>query len=261
MGAIATVLSERRGGVLLLSFNRPERMNAWTNAMEDEYFDLLEAAEADPGVRAIVVTGAGRAFCAGFDLDDLGGAMEIDAEAFARPRPRTLPLTLRKPLVAAVNGAAAGLGLLQALYCDVRFCAPGAKLTTAFSRRGLTAEYGAGWLLPRIAGAWGPELLISGRVLRGEEAREIGLVHYLAEPDQLLEAAIAYADDLARNCSPAAIATIKRQLLESADQSLAESLAVADREALASLREPDLAEGLASLTENRAPSFPDLSPR
>lgn len=258
---MATVLSERRDGVLLLSFNRPERMNAWTNAMEDEYFDRLEAAEADPGVRAIVVTGTGRAFCAGFDLDDLGAAGEIDDAAFARPRPRTLPLSMRKPLVAAINGAAAGLGLLQALYCDVRFCAPGAKLTTAFTRRGLTAEYGAGWLLPRIVGAWGPELLISGRVLRGTEAREIGLVHYLAEPEQLVEAAVAYAEDLARNCSAASIATIKRQLLESADQSFGESLAVADREALASLRQPDLAEGLASLLENRAPSFPELPPK
>ena len=181
------VLSELREGVLILTLNRPDRLNAWTDALEADYFAALDAAENDPGVRAIVVTGAGRGFCAGADMDDLKGAAG-DAGAHAsvhdRPRERTFPLTVRKPMIAAINGAVAGLGLVEALYCDLRFATPQAKITTAFVRRGLIAEYGMSWLLPRLIGhSAALDLLLSGRIVLGEEAHRLGLVDRLSERD------------------------------------------------------------------------------
>ena len=146
------VISERRGSVLLLTLNRPDRLNAWNDALEARYFEHLDGAEADEEVRAIVVTGAGRGFCAGADLDDLKGASADDLSLLDRERPRHLPLLPRKPLIAAINGPAAGLGLVEALYCDIRFATPEAKMTTAFVQRGLIAEYGSAWLLPRLVG-------------------------------------------------------------------------------------------------------------
>jgi enoyl-CoA hydratase/carnithine racemase len=141
-----------------------------------------------PEVRAIVLTGAGRGFCAGADMDILSGSEDSAIEA--RSRPRNLPMTLRKPLIGAINGAAAGLGLVEALYCDYRFCVPGAKLTTAFVRRGLIAEYGSAWLLPRLVGtSRALDLLMSGRVVLGPEAQAIGLVDQLVEPEALVDEA------------------------------------------------------------------------
>ncbi|MEY9848740.1 enoyl-CoA hydratase-related protein [Streptacidiphilus sp. MAP5-3] len=263
--AAATVLAERRGSVLVLTLNRPERLNAWTYALEDRYFDLLDQAEADPGVRAVVVTGAGRGFCAGADLEDLEAAGNADAETLARiparSRPRTRPLTLRKPLIAAVNGAAAGLGLVQALYCDIRFATPEAKFTTAFARRGLIAEYGIAWLLPRLVGvSRATDLLLSSRVVRGQEALAMGLVDFVAEPDQLLDAAVAYATDLAENCSPWSMSVIKQQVQRSLDSSFAASVAEADALMLEGFQRPDVREGVASYLEHRAPAFPPLEP-
>lgn len=143
------------GDVLLLTLNRSDRLNAWNDALEERYFALLDAAEADPAVRAVVLSGAGRGCCAGADFEDLQrlGAADLGITALpVRERPRERPLAFRKPLIAAINGAAAGLGLVEALYCDVRFCMPEAKFTTAFAQRGLIAEYGVAWLLPRLVG-------------------------------------------------------------------------------------------------------------
>ena len=145
------VLAEHHGAVLLLTLNRPDRLNAWTNELEDRYFALLDQAEADPATRAVVVTGAGRGFCAGADLENLRQASTSD-QASGPVRARERPLFFGKPLIAAVNGAAVGLGLIEALYCDIRFCVPTAKLGTAFAQRGLIAEYGIAWLLPRLIG-------------------------------------------------------------------------------------------------------------
>ncbi len=158
-------------GVLLLTLNRPDRLNAWTLAMEERYFGLLAEAAADPDVRAIVVTGAGRGFCAGLDADALSGVAGGTPLSEHPRRPQTFPLEIPKPIVAAVNGAAAGIGFLQALVADVRFAAAGAKFTTAFARRGLLAEHGMSWLLPRLIGhARATELLLSARVFLAEEA-------------------------------------------------------------------------------------------
>ena len=256
-----TVLAERHGAVLLLTFNRPERLNAWTDELEARYFESLDAADADPQVRAIVITGAGRGFCAGADFDELNGVEAFDLSPLDRPRPRDLPLTVRKPLIAAVNGAAAGLGLVEALYADVRFCVPEAKLTTSFARRGLIAEYGAAWLLPRLVGtSRALDLLMSGRVVRGEEALRIGLVDYLVPPETLLEVALAYAADLADHCSPTSMAVIKRQVLRSLDESLYESLGSADALMRESFKRSDVREGVASYLERRAPLFASLTP-
>lgn len=254
------VLTERRGAVLLVTLNRPERLNAWTNALEDRYFDVLVEAEADPDVRAIVVTGAGRGFCAGADMDDLGGASEASDAEIDRPRPRHLPMTIRKPVIAAVNGAAAGLGLVEALFCDVRFASPEAAFITALVRRGLVAEYGVSWLLPRIVGhSRALDLLLSGRRLSGEEAYRIGLVDHLAPADQLVDAAIAYADDIATSCSPWSMATIKAQVVLDGERSFADSVGTADSLMRASFHGVDLAEGVASFTERRPPVFAPLS--
>jgi enoyl-CoA hydratase/carnithine racemase len=259
-----TVLAERRGSVQVLTLNRPDRLNAWTEELERRYFALLDAAEDDPEVRAIVVTGAGRGFCAGADMDDLqqAGTADLDAALKQRERPRTFPMTVRKPLIAAINGAAAGLGLVEALYCDLRFCAPEAKLTTAFSRRGLIAEYGMAWILPRLVGpSTALDLLLSARVVQGEEAQRLGLVDRVVARDAVLDEAVAYAQDLADHCSPASMATIKGQVQRDLDRPFAEAVADADRLMLESFTLPDVQEGVASYLEHRAPAFAPLPTR
>jgi enoyl-CoA hydratase/carnithine racemase len=259
------VLAERRGPVLVLTLNRPERLNAWTDALEECYFDRLDEAEDDPEVRAIVLTGAGRGFCAGADLDDLQqGAAGHDVEAVLRnrPRARAFPLTVRKPLIAAINGAAAGLGLVEALYCDVRFAAPEAKLTTAFARRGLAAEYGIAWLLPRLVGySTALDLLLSGRVVLGEEALRLRLVDRVSEPGRVVEDAVAYAGELATYSSPWSMATIKAQVQADLEHGFADAVAEAEELMIRSFGRPDVMEGVVSYQERRSPAFPSLEPR
>ncbi|MET7398817.1 enoyl-CoA hydratase-related protein [Dactylosporangium sp. NPDC005572] len=254
------VLAERRGPVLVLVLNRPERLNAWTNELEDAYFARLDEAEDDPSVRAVVVTGAGRGFCAGADLAALA-AISDGADVPPRPRARTFPLTLRKPLIAAINGPAAGLGLVEALYCDLRFATPDAKLTTSFAQRGLIAEYGIAWLLPRLVGlSRALDLLLSARVVTGAEALTMGLVDRVVDADQLLDAAVAYAQALADTCAPASMATIKAQVYGALDTDLPTAVAESERLMAASFTGPDLAEGVRSYLERRPPSFPGLPP-
>ena len=189
------VLRTVEDGVALLTLNRPDRLNAWTAEMERAYFGLLAECAAAEDVRAIVVTGAGRGFCAGADMQELLAIGEgaIDEAAAARDeRPQTFPLTIPKPIVAAINGPCAGIGLVQALMCDIRFAAEGAKLTTAFARRGLVAEHGISWILPRLVGpARALDLLLSGRVVLAEEAAELGLVNRALPGDRLLDEALA----------------------------------------------------------------------
>jgi enoyl-CoA hydratase/carnithine racemase len=259
--AAQTVLAQRLGPVLVLTLNRPGRLNAWTDAMEERYFHWLAKAESDPDVRAIVVTGAGRGFCAGADFSDLA---QVEVGPDAQPRERALaryyPLSIRKPIIAAINGAAAGLGLVEALYCDVRFAVPDAKLTTAFTRRGLIAEYGASWLLERIVGYGAAlDLLLSGRVITGREALTIGLVNRLADPENLLTEAIDYAQDLATYCSPNSVAVVKQQVHDAAGSHFQAAAAGADRAMREALGRTDVKEGVASYLENRTPRFPGLS--
>jgi enoyl-CoA hydratase/carnithine racemase len=263
------VLAERRGAVLLVTLNRPDRLNAWTDALEEEYFALLDEAEADPEVRTVVLTGAGRGFCAGADFQNLSriGTAELEAELPdpgeypVRNPPRERPLSFRKPLIAAINGAVAGLGLVEALYCDIRFCVPQAKITTAFVRRGLIAEYGIAWLLPRLIGqSHALDLLMSGRVILGEEAFRLGLVDCLYEPNDLVDEAVRYAQDLATYCSPTSMSIIKDQVLRAMDCDLPAAIAAANKLMVESFRHPDSAEGVASYLEKRPPAFRPLDP-
>jgi enoyl-CoA hydratase/carnithine racemase len=226
--------------------------------MERAYFAALDECAASEHVRVIVVTGAGKGFCAGADmqqLQDLSDGSLSDSDREAR-RPQSFPLSVPKPIIAAINGACAGIGLVQALMCDIRFGAEGAKFTTAFARRGLVAEHGISWILPRLVGpARALDLLLSGRVLLAGEAAALGLLNRVHAPERLLEETLAYARDIAVNCSPASMATMKRQVYADYERTLPEALAVADELMVASFAAPDFGEGVASFLERREPSF------
>lgn len=259
------VLFERRGRTALLTLNRPDRLNAWTPELADRYFTLLDECGADPEVRVVVVTGAGRGWCAGADMDMLQGIGARGGERGAAPPRANLPqwhtTTVPKPVIAAINGACAGIGLVQALMCDLRFAAAGAKFTTAFARRGLVAEHGISWVLPRLVGpARALDVLLSGRTFLAEEAAELGIVNRVVPADELLDTTLAYAEELATLSSPASMAAMKRQVWHDLGASLDE----ADRRAaglmVRSLREHDFKEGVASFVERRPPDFPPLTP-
>jgi enoyl-CoA hydratase/carnithine racemase len=257
------VLYDAVSGVATITLNRPDRMNAWTYEMESLYFDLLEQADADPNVRVIVVTGAGRAFCAGMDSGILAQRAEARAGGPSdRSRPMHLPLSIRKPMVAAINGGCAGIGLLQALYCDVRFAASEAKLTTAFTRRGIAPEFGTSWLLARAVGsAHASDLLISGRTITGEEARGMGLVNRAAPLDELLHVTYEYTRDVAQNCSPRAAARAKAQLWADWTRTYAESSEHSADLSRTREHKEDFAEGIAAFVGRRAPAFQPLGSR
>jgi len=249
-------------GVALLTLNRADRLNAWTAEMEHAYFAMLEECAAAADVRVIVVTGAGRGFCAGADMQQLQAIGDGDLSASEEAQDhhaQTFPLSIPKPIIAAINGACAGIGLVQALMCDLRFAAEGAKLTTAFSRRGLVAEHGMSWMLPRLVGpARALDLLLSGRVVFAEEAYELGLVNRVLAPDRLLETTLDYAHELVVNCSPKSMATMKRQVYADLQLDLPNALAEADRLMLASFAAPDFTEGVTSFIERRDPRFAPL---
>jgi len=256
------VLIEAADGVATLTLNRPDRLNAWTPELQTRYFDLLsECAERDD-VRAIVVTGAGRGFCAGADMQSLqalsgDGNGQVSGSTDARPV--TFPLSIRKPIIAAINGPCAGLGLVMALMCDVRFATEDAKLTTAFVRRGLIAEHGISWMLPRLVGpAHALDLLLSGRVVLGSEAAELGLVNQVVRTESVAQHSLTYARELAAQCSPASMAVIKQQVYEDYSRSLDEARDRANALMFESFTRSDFAEGVQSFVERRAPRFEAL---
>ena len=261
------VLYEQRGAVALLTLNRPERLNAWTGAMERQYFDLLDACASDPGVTVIVVTGAGRGFCAGADMEllqDIGSDRSGDTARAASTvhRPMWHPTTIPKPIISAINGACAGMGVVQALMTDVRFAAAGAKFTTAFARRGLVAEHGISWVLPRLVGpAIALDLLLSGRVFLSEEAAALGVVNAVLPGDQLIEHALAYAADLAANAAPSSMAAMKRQVWGHLELGLAAATEASNVLMAASLKNDDFREGVQSFVEKRPPHFAPLGTR
>jgi enoyl-CoA hydratase/carnithine racemase len=264
-GNESEILVEKIGQIAVLTLNRPSRANAWTSEMETRYLSALAELDDDGNVRALVVTGAGKSYCPGADVGNLEKIGEKGAnldEGAGAARPVTATLAFRKPVIAAINGSCAGIGLAQALACDVRFAAAGAKLTTAYARRGLVAEDGVSWLLPRIVGEGrARELLLSGRSIVGREALDLGLVHYVYESDELLGSAVAYASELAGLCSPRSMAGIKQQLWRHAPLSLEEAIADSWRMTVEALKQSDFREGVASFVERRQPSFDALPAR
>lgn len=262
--------------VATITLNRPESMNAWTDTMGREVEDALRRANDDPAVVGIVVTGAGRAFCAGADMKvlssisgaDGGGAADRPSADAARARGSDTDdfagrfpyvMTLDKPVIAAVNGAVAGMAYPFTLCCDIRIASTDALFLTAFAQRGLIAEWGLSWLLPRLVGpAVALDLLLSSRKVRGEEAAAIGLVNQLVDADDLLPACRRYIEQLAAACSPASMAVMKRQVYEHLHRGLGAAELDAQRLMVESFARPDFQEGVRSFVEKRPPAFARL---
>lgn len=255
-------------GVAVLTLNRPDRMNGWGGGLAGTFYERMDDAEADPAVRAIVVTGSGRAFCAGADMGDLttisattvDAAADTDVGKLVGARHPHFLMGMRKPVIAAVNGACAGIGLTLALACDVRFAAEGAKFTTSFARRGLIAEYGISWMLPRIVGTGvAMDLLLSGRVFFADEAARLGVVNEVVAADELLARAIGYAEDIAANCAPSSLAVIKQQVYADTMRDVFDASDHAEKLMHESMARPDFLEGITSFFEKRPPNFPPLT--
>lgn len=256
------------GATAVITLNRPERMNALTQVLEAELRDAVEEAGRDAEVRAIVLTGAGRAFCAGMDMDELEvlPPEDIRAERWMRPydmnrradyqtRYSYLP-AVPKPVISAINGAAAGLGLVMTLYSDFRIASTQAVFATAFAKRGLIAEHGIAWMLPRIVGhAHATDLLLTSRKVDAQEALRMGLVNRVVPPEALLPEALALARTLGAEVSPRSVRVMKRQLWEAPYQSLGEAVALANAEMFASLQSEDFREGVAHFQEKRPARF------
>ena len=248
--------------VALLTIQRPDRMNAWTPTLEAELRRALQRAEQDDEVRCVVLTGAGRAFCAGMDMEVLRTAGARPAAVAAAPASDEDGAQrygyigqLDKPLIAAINGAAAGVGLCIALYCDIRYVAAGAKITAPYARRGLVAEHGIAWLLPRLIGPMhAADLLLTGRTLAAEEADRMGLTRLLPA-EGFLDTVLERARELANAASPRSTRIIKRQLREARYQTLGEATRVADREIAACRDTADFREGVQHFLDKRAPNF------
>lgn len=254
-------------GIALITLNRPERLNAWTGRMGVEYFNAIDTAVADTNVRVIVVTGAGKGYCAGADMGTLQGIPTEkssdgkDDSNILEGRMQDEITRISKPVIAAVNGAAAGLGLVQALMCDMRFAADTAKFTCAFSKRGLIAEYGISWVLPRLVGqANALDLLMSSRVVMAAEALQMGMVNKVVPADQLMDVVMTYATDLAMNVSPSSMSVMKRQVYGDYDK----DVATASLDALTlmgqSFARPDFKEGVVSYLQKRQAEFPPVDP-
>jgi enoyl-CoA hydratase/carnithine racemase len=267
------ILYEVSDPMALITLNRPDRLNAWTDRMGAEVRHAVAAAEADEGVVAIVITGAGRGFCAGADLKGLKGISEGErsrgsfAELAADPGDPdagesfrgtyTYVMSVRKPVIAAINGPCAGMAVPIALACDLRFASDRAVITTAFSRRGLVAEWGISWLLPRLVGsAHALDLLFSARKVDAQEAERIGLVNRVLPHEELTKFVREYVAELAANCSPASMQIMKRQVYGHLSQELGPAEKESARLMAESFSRPDFKEGVNSYLEKRPPRFP-----
>jgi enoyl-CoA hydratase/carnithine racemase len=266
---LKVTLLDRDGSVGVITLNRPERLNAWTGRMHTEYRWCLDSLDADERVRAIVVTGAGRGFCVGGDAEALkghvvkGGYDPGTPAELARPGYGVSPdfdasfayhFGLHKPVIAAMNGPAAGVGLALACFADIRFAAAGAKLTTAHGKLNLPAEYGLSWLLPRMIGLTrANDLLLSSRVFTAEEALALGLVNGVVPAERVLDEALGYARRLAESVAPNSLMQTRWQVYRDLHRDVAS--AVRDSEQLldSMMREPDYAEGVAAFLEKRTP--------
>jgi enoyl-CoA hydratase/carnithine racemase len=261
MAEMQEILSNTSDRVATITFNRPDRMNAWTPSMESLFRDAIEKAATDDDVRAIVVTGAGRGFCVGAEMGNLAASSSNKTAPVRLPADGNFDqrysylLAVPKPIIAAINGAVAGVGLCISLYCDMRYMAAGSKLSSAFARRGLVAEHGSAWMLPRLIGTMNAaDLLLSGRTLQAEEADRMGLVRVLPA-EGFLSAVQEIASDLANLSSPRAMGIIKRQLVLAPFQDLAEATRLSEDEIIKCRGTEDYKEGVAHYVEKRRPNF------
>ncbi len=275
MSAYEDLTYEVTDRVAVLALNRPNSLNAYTVAMGQSLKRAVADAVADDAVRVIVLTGAGRGFCAGADMNLLqkitpGGGTATQAQgdehvlgSSVAPDVGSLYggrfgylLQAGKPVIAAINGPAAGLGLVLALFADMRFAGSEAKFTTSFSQRGLIAEHGISWLLPRLVGpANALDLLLSARKVGAAEAESMGLVNKVFAQETFMHDVMAYARTLAQSVSPRSMAVMKAQIWKALCQDFNEALAVADAEMKKSFASADFKEGVAHFVEKRAPAF------
>jgi enoyl-CoA hydratase/carnithine racemase len=255
--------------IATITYNRPEKMNAWTPRMFDELRQAIEDAENDFDIGAIIITGAGRAFCSGADMSGLnrmaqsagapgesgqsGSVSDIEAEGMGR---FAFMLSLKKPVIAAINGPAVGMGFANALYSDIRIAAQGARMGLIFPRRGLAIEFGSSWLLPRIVGlANAVDLALTGRLIDAQEALRMGLVSRVVADNELMPAARALGADLATQCSPLGISYVKRFLYQHLYTDLATAIRDEGESAGVMLHSQDFKEGVKAFLEKRAPKF------
>jgi len=274
--AYEQILYDVRDRIATITLNRPERLNAWTPQMGRELYGAFADAAADDAVRVIVVTGAGRGFCSGADMQALrqiqtGAPAGADAPTAARSTgpaqsirpvhpaldtPYAYPQSIPKPVLAAINGPVAGLGFTHMLYYDVRIASDRARFTTAFARRGLISEHGSSWMLPRLVGpAHACDLLFSGRVIDAAEAKAIGLVNAVVPHEDLLPHVYERAAELATLSSPRSIAVMKLLVYTHQFTDLATASAETDEEMVRSFPSEDFREGVASFLEKRPPRF------
>jgi enoyl-CoA hydratase/carnithine racemase len=268
--------------IAIITLNRPEKLNAWTAAMQASVKRAIFAASKDGNVRAIIVTGAGRGFCAGADMANLqqikpqnwndreiakaDDTITIDPRADLGPDVSAhfggrfgYLMSIKKPIIAAINGPCAGIGLVFTLYCDLRFAANDAKFTTAFAQRGLIAEHGISWLLPRIVGTpHALDLLFSARKFDATEAERLGLINRAFPQASFLADVMAYARHLADNVSPRAMGVMKAQVWKSFFQDLNQAILVGDEEMQKSFATQDFKEGVAHFVEKRPAKFTGL---
>jgi enoyl-CoA hydratase/carnithine racemase len=270
------ILYESADHVATVTLNRPDKLNAATFKLEHELRDALSAAEHDDDVRVIILTGAGRGFCAGADmksLGDLAGTAATEAQLRERladymkgpqrddARPdfqKTYSYfpAITKPIIAAVNGPAVGLGLVYAMYCDMRFASEQARFGTAFARRGLIAEHGISWMLPKLIGvANAMDLLLSARMIDSAEALRMGLVSRVLPAATMMNDVRAYALELANFSSPRSLRVIKRQVYETWFQTIGQAIDTANDEMIHSFGSDDFREGVAHFLEKRPPNF------
>jgi len=273
----AEILYQVDGPAAVITLNRPQTLNALTDLTQAEVRHALDASERDPDVVGTVLTGAGRGFCSGVDMNALG-AMSEAGRVLSRgyehlkaspgnplddPNYKWTPayfLGLRKPLIAAVNGVCAGLGFSYATFCDLRFMAKGARVVTSFSPRGLVAEHGASWMLPRLVGPSNAlDMVWSSRRIEAEEAFRMGWANRLCEAGEAAADAVAYLKGLAATAAPMSLMMMKRQVWRHLNRDLAEAMAETTRWTEESLARPDFKEGVASFVEKRPPRFAKVS--